>query len=207
MEFAFSLDPLVSSSGPGSELNERSGAEGEHVLQAWSWQRVERVGSRGVIDGVWGTAIDAMGKASAAAQALKAVITTHAKFSHSSDRIYLHLTPSLRRVNGLLHMGRFRLQPLASTAMWQRNLDLKLRNQNMLVLCMLELRTYRMQARSDKRIDRLINVSIGGPERNKVRPAIAQAHIAQLLHLGSVERGTGDQSTWSSSSSCSDSTA
>ena len=109
MDFPFSLEPLASSSGPGSELDERLGSNGEHLLQCWSWSRVERLGSRQIVDSVWGATIDAMGRASASAQALKAVITTPAKFAHSSDRIYLHLTPSQRRVNGLLRTGKKRL--------------------------------------------------------------------------------------------------
>jgi len=114
MDFPFSLDPLVSSVGPGSHHDvSLPGAPGpgghEALMQVWSWSRVEHLRSRQVQDQVWGAAVDAMGAASAKAQSLGAVITSHTKFARGSDLIYLHITPSLRRVNAMLRTGRKRL--------------------------------------------------------------------------------------------------
>lgn len=66
-----------------------------------------RGGDRMIAD-QWARVIDSMGEASATAQQLKQVITSAAKFAHSRDRIYLHVTlPS--RVNGLLRTGEKKL--------------------------------------------------------------------------------------------------
>jgi GNAT superfamily N-acetyltransferase len=116
MEFPFSLGQLCSASGPGSELDQQlTGPRGEqYLIQAWSWRRVESLtGARArpmpVQDTPFGQCIDAMGRASAAAQKLKAVITSSLKFAHSHDVIYLHFTPSENRCNALLRTGRKRL--------------------------------------------------------------------------------------------------
>jgi GNAT superfamily N-acetyltransferase len=121
MEFPFSLEALVSSVGPGAQLDVRvpapagagaaAGGDHEALMQVWSWSRVDHLRSRGAggAENCWCTVVDSMGRASASAQNLGAVITSAAKFARGADLIYLHYTPSLRRVNALLRTGRKRL--------------------------------------------------------------------------------------------------
>ena len=114
MEFPFSLRDLLSAGGSNSphtahDVSFTDSAGETHTLSLWTWSRIEsHVHRDRTLHEQWVRVVDQMGSASATAQALKAVITSATKFTHSHDRIYLHTTAP-NRVNGLLRTGSKKL--------------------------------------------------------------------------------------------------
>ena len=106
MEFPFSLVPLFHH--PSLHTGDSIIPDGGDFISTWTPERVDGLRDRSLRDDVFGRVVNEMGKASAAAQQLKQVITTSIKFHSSKDRIYLHVTLP-NTVNGILRVGEKKL--------------------------------------------------------------------------------------------------